>query len=214
MDLSDGLSLDLHRLSKASGLSAEIEAPPIFRGATLTQALHGGEDYELLFTVPARRPGPRQIRRTSSDANWYDAKRPRGRGSYWMTRRSRTAGLRPFSKTMSLPDPEPVLDLIEAFRRSKTMFVAVSLGIFDRLSEAPATAAQIAALLNAHAGRHGTAARCVRGARTDAEGGRRLYQRAGGGNLPLRREPAFLARLHPLFGRSPLSDVGQSRPTL
>ena len=53
---------------------------------------------------------------------------------------------------MSLPNPEPVLDLIEAFRHSKTMFVAVSMGVFDRLSEAPATAVQIAASLNAHAG--------------------------------------------------------------
>jgi thiamine-monophosphate kinase len=51
MDLSDGLSLDLHRLCLASGLSAEIEAPPCFPGATLAQALHGGEDYELLFTM-------------------------------------------------------------------------------------------------------------------------------------------------------------------
>jgi thiamine-monophosphate kinase len=58
MDLSDGLSLDLHRLALASGLAAEIDAPPIFRGASLEQALHGGEDYELLFTVapPARVP--------------------------------------------------------------------------------------------------------------------------------------------------------------
>jgi thiamine-monophosphate kinase len=54
MDLSDGLSLDLHRLCLASGLSAEIQAPAIFPGATLEQALHGGEDYELLFTAPAR----------------------------------------------------------------------------------------------------------------------------------------------------------------
>ncbi len=30
-----------------------------------------------------------------------------------------------------MTDPAPVLDLIEAFRRSKTMFAAVSLGIFD-----------------------------------------------------------------------------------
>jgi thiamine-monophosphate kinase len=52
MDLSDGLSLDLHRLCAASGLRAEIAAPPVYRGATLTQALHGGEDYELLFTAP------------------------------------------------------------------------------------------------------------------------------------------------------------------
>src|SRR5437867_12083654 len=51
MDLSDGLSLDLRRLSAASNVSAEIEAPPLFPGATLGQALHGGEDYELLFTV-------------------------------------------------------------------------------------------------------------------------------------------------------------------
>jgi len=61
MDLSDGLSLDLHRLAKASGLSAEIEAPPIFRGATLAQALHGGEDYELLFTLSARRSAPERF---------------------------------------------------------------------------------------------------------------------------------------------------------
>jgi thiamine-monophosphate kinase len=59
MDLSDGLSLDLRRLSLASGLSARIAAPPVFRAATLEQALHGGEDYELLFTVPARTLVPR-----------------------------------------------------------------------------------------------------------------------------------------------------------
>lgn len=56
MDLSDGLSLDLHRLCAASGVSAEILAPLVFPratfpGASLDQALHGGEDYELLFTV-------------------------------------------------------------------------------------------------------------------------------------------------------------------
>jgi acetylserotonin N-methyltransferase len=53
---------------------------------------------------------------------------------------------------MSLPNPEPVLDLIEAFRHSKTMFVAVSMGVFDRLREGPATATQMAVHLNAHAG--------------------------------------------------------------
>jgi thiamine-monophosphate kinase len=53
MDLSDGLSLDLRRLAIASKVAAEIDAPPVFPGATLDEALHGGEDYELLFTVAA-----------------------------------------------------------------------------------------------------------------------------------------------------------------
>lgn len=58
MDLSDGLSLDLHRLCLASKKSAAIQEPPRYPGATLQQALHGGEDYELLFTVPSRTPVP------------------------------------------------------------------------------------------------------------------------------------------------------------
>jgi thiamine-monophosphate kinase len=60
MDLSDGLSLDLHRLALASKVSAEITAPPVFPGATLEQALHGGEDYELLFTASAGTRVPRK----------------------------------------------------------------------------------------------------------------------------------------------------------
>jgi thiamine-monophosphate kinase len=54
MDLSDGLSLDLRRMALASRLAAAISAPPVWPGATLDQALHGGEDYELLFTAPPR----------------------------------------------------------------------------------------------------------------------------------------------------------------
>ena len=42
------------------------------------------------------------------------------------------------------PDPAIVLDLIEAFRRSKSMFTAVSLGIFEQLAQGPATAQEIA----------------------------------------------------------------------
>ena len=61
MDLSDGLSIDLRRLCEASGLRAEISSPPIFPGATLDQALHGGEDYELLFTAPLRTKVPHEI---------------------------------------------------------------------------------------------------------------------------------------------------------
>lgn len=50
---------------------------------------------------------------------------------------------------MSAPDPAPVIDLIEAFRRSKTMFVAVALGVFDRLGIAPADAPTLAAEMGA-----------------------------------------------------------------
>jgi thiamine-monophosphate kinase len=54
MDLSDGLSLDLHRMALASGLAAHLDRePPRYPGATLEEAVHGGEDYELLFTIPA-----------------------------------------------------------------------------------------------------------------------------------------------------------------
>lgn len=61
MDLSDGISLDLKRLCMASGVSAEITDPPLFPGASLNQALHGGEEYELLFTVPPRTKVPALI---------------------------------------------------------------------------------------------------------------------------------------------------------
>jgi acetylserotonin N-methyltransferase len=44
-----------------------------------------------------------------------------------------------------LSNPAPVLDLMDAFRRSKAMFVSVSLGLFDRLQRGPASAAQISA---------------------------------------------------------------------
>jgi len=56
IDISDGLSLDLERVCLASGVAAEIVMPPCFPGATPEQALHGGEEYELLFCV---RPGTR-----------------------------------------------------------------------------------------------------------------------------------------------------------
>ena len=51
---------------------------------------------------------------------------------------------------MELPNPTPVLDLIQAFRRSKTMFTAVSLGIFDRLGDGAADAETLARELAAN----------------------------------------------------------------
>ncbi len=66
MDLSDGLSADLPRLCRASGVGARIEAAKIpavrlpdnrtkLAGDPLHLALDGGDDYELLFTVPQRK---------------------------------------------------------------------------------------------------------------------------------------------------------------
>uniref|UniRef100_A0A7C2PGG5 Homocysteine methyltransferase n=1 Tax=Schlesneria paludicola TaxID=360056 RepID=A0A7C2PGG5_9PLAN len=51
----------------------------------------------------------------------------------------------------SAPDPAIVLDLIEAYRRSQTMFAAVDLGLFDRLQAGPQTATELAAAIGAHA---------------------------------------------------------------
>jgi thiamine-monophosphate kinase len=67
IDISDGLSIDLDRLCEASRAGARLMSPaiPIADSARalaaplgrdpLHLALHGGEDYELLFTVPASR---------------------------------------------------------------------------------------------------------------------------------------------------------------
>ena len=63
LDISDGLSTDLAHLCEESRVAAEIDAAslPIYPGATLEQALHGGEDYELLFTASPATRVPRSI---------------------------------------------------------------------------------------------------------------------------------------------------------
>jgi thiamine-monophosphate kinase len=63
MDLSDGLSTDLARLCAESGVAAEVDPTllPIHPGATLDYALHGGDDYELLFTAAPTTRLPKQI---------------------------------------------------------------------------------------------------------------------------------------------------------
>jgi thiamine-monophosphate kinase len=56
IDISDGLSVDLPHLCEESRVSAIVRAGslPIGKGADIELALHGGDDYELLFTAPAR----------------------------------------------------------------------------------------------------------------------------------------------------------------
>ena len=53
IDVSDGLGLDLHRLADASGVGFRLDEVPAAVGATLDEALGGGEDYELLLAVSA-----------------------------------------------------------------------------------------------------------------------------------------------------------------
>ena len=54
------------------------------------------------------------------------------------------------AKDVTKPDPTNVLDLLFAFRRSKTMFDAVALGVFDGLANGPKTAAALAKELAAN----------------------------------------------------------------
>jgi thiamine-monophosphate kinase len=59
IDVNDGFLRDLGHLCEASGCGAEVrlEDLPVARGATLADALSGGEDYALLFAVPVRNLG-------------------------------------------------------------------------------------------------------------------------------------------------------------
>lgn len=60
MDVSDGLLLDSYRMAEASEVSLAIDtaACPVANPARLMECLTWGDDYELLFTLPAELEPP------------------------------------------------------------------------------------------------------------------------------------------------------------
>lgn len=52
VDVSDGFGADLGHVLTASGVGARLDRLPVAAGATLAEALGGGEDYELVFSAP------------------------------------------------------------------------------------------------------------------------------------------------------------------
>jgi thiamine-monophosphate kinase len=63
IDISDGVSVDLRHICDESGVAAILisNKVPIAKSADLELALHGGEDYELLFTSPKSAKIPSRI---------------------------------------------------------------------------------------------------------------------------------------------------------
>ena len=69
IDVSDGLSTDLGHLCQESGVGAQVQTETIplreigkpVRRIDLRFALHGGEDYELLFTAPPKKKIPSRV---------------------------------------------------------------------------------------------------------------------------------------------------------
>ncbi|PLS74930.1 MAG: thiamine-phosphate kinase [Actinobacteria bacterium] len=54
IDVSDGLAADLRHLADASAVGVVLDEVPVADGASLGEAVGGGEDYELVFTAPER----------------------------------------------------------------------------------------------------------------------------------------------------------------
>jgi thiamine-monophosphate kinase len=96
LDMSDGLSTDLAHLCAESGVGAEVEeeALPVHPLAmrlggerALELALHGGEDYELLFAAPASVRMPRSLAGVAVMKIGRLTRRRRGEGAMTLVQR-------------------------------------------------------------------------------------------------------------------------------
>jgi thiamine-monophosphate kinase len=96
IDISDGLSVDLEHLCEESGVRAEVDAAllPLGHGATLKDALHGGDDYELLFTADAEARVPRSIGRVPVHRIGRMLRRQAGRPQMTMVKDGRRTELK------------------------------------------------------------------------------------------------------------------------
>ncbi|MFO0876020.1 MAG: methyltransferase [Gemmataceae bacterium] len=91
---------------------------------------------------------------------------------------------------MTHPDPTPVLELMNAFRKSGVLFAGVSLGVFDQLATGPAELATLA--------RRISAAPEALGRLLDALVGLGLLERTAQGYANAPAAAAYLAKTSPL----------------
>jgi thiamine-monophosphate kinase len=85
IDCSDGLSVDLAHICEESGVGAIVnrDLVPIAPGAPFAQALHGGEDYELIFTASPKARIPVELEGVPiTEIGWITREQGRKSGVY------------------------------------------------------------------------------------------------------------------------------------